>query len=176
MKNLIQFAARYFQRKPGKHGLWGRLRIDAGNSSVELALVMSIFGIPFLVGTAECAFLAYDSIEVSNAANAGAMYGMLRSTNASESSQIIAAAQAEAPDLAGILTAAPTAYYACSLALGGTQYATQSAATTACSGTSNHPLQFIQVVTTAQITPPIKFPGFPAIITLNGSSVMEIEE
>jgi hypothetical protein len=137
---------------------------------------MSIFGIPFMVGTTEAAFLVYDSIEVSNAANAGAMYGMLSSTNASDGSQIIAAAQAEAPDLGTSMTATPTAYYACSSAPGGTQYTTQSAATSACSGSSNHPLQFIQVVTIATITPPIKFPGFPPTVTIAGSSVMEVQE
>jgi Flp pilus assembly protein TadG len=153
-----------------------RLRNDSGNSIVELALVLSLFGVPMLVGTAETAIVVYDSIEVSNAANAAASYGMLSSTNASDMPQIRAVAQAEASDLGNNLTATPTAYYACSSALDGTQYSSQSDAVNACTGAGNHPLEFIKVTTSASITPPIGFPGLPKSLTLSGSSVMEVEE
>jgi hypothetical protein len=90
------------------------------------------------------------------------------------------AAQAEAPDFGTKLTVTPTTYYACSLAVGGTQYPiatyTLAQATAACTGTSNHPLLFIQVLTSATATPPVHCPGLPATFTLGGKSVLEVEQ
>ena len=154
-----------------------RLSNSSGNASVELALAFSFIITPLMLGTTEVAFLVYDSIEVSNAATAGAMYGMISSTLASNTSGIQAAAQAEASDFGTSLTASPTVYYACSAALGGTQYSTQAAAAAACpANASNHYLQFIQVNSTASVTPPVRIPGLPTTWTLRGQSVMEVQE
>ncbi len=147
-----------------------------GNSMVELALLVSLFGAPMLVGTSEVAFLTYDSIEVTNAAHAGAMYGMISSTFAADSSGVTAAAQAEAPDIGSTVNVTPTIYYACSAAVDGTQYSTQTAANTACTGTGNHSLEFIQVVTSATITSPFQFSGLPKTVTFGGTSIMEVQE
>jgi hypothetical protein len=149
---------------------------NEGSSLVELALLMSFFGAPMLLGTSEVAFLIYDSIEVTNAAHAGAMYGMMSSTFAADSSGVRAAAQAEAPDIGSTVTVTPTIYYACSAAVDGTQYSTQTAANTACTGVSNHSLQFIKVVTSATITSPFQFAGLPNNVTFGGTSVMEVQE
>jgi len=143
---------------------------------LEMALMLAIFGIPLLLGTVEAATWVYASIEVSNAAHAGAMYAMTSSTFANDTSGITTAAQQEASDFGANLTVTPTAYYACSAALGGTQYTTQAAATTACTGAGDHPLEFVQVVASAPVTPPIRIPGLPKTFTLNGTSVMEVEE
>lgn len=147
-----------------------------GNSMVELALLVSLFGAPMLVGTSEVAFLTYDSIEVTNAAHAGAMYGMISSTFAADSSGVTAAAQAEAPDIGSTVNVTPTIYYACSAAVDGTQYSTQIGANTACTGTGNHSLEFIQVVTSATITSPFQFSGLPKTVTFGGTSIMEVQE
>jgi Flp pilus assembly protein TadG len=155
---------------------WKGLRGDAGSSLVEMSLMLAIFGTPMLLGTVETATWVYGSIEVSNAAHTGAMYGMTSSTLANDSDGIIAAAQSDASDFGTNLTVTPTVYYACSAAIGGTQYSTQTAATTACTGAGNHPLEFVQVVATAPVTPPIHIPGLPKTFTLNGTSVMEVEE
>jgi hypothetical protein len=122
------------------------------------------------------ATLIYGSIEVSNAAHAGAMYGMQNATLAGESSGITAAAQTEASDFGANLTVTPTTYYACSAALGGTQYSTQSAATAACTGSGNHSLEFVQVAVSAPVTSPFNCPPLPASFTLRSISVMEVEE
>jgi Flp pilus assembly protein TadG len=156
--------------------LWRRLRAESGSATIELALVTGIFGIPLLLGTFETGMVIYNSIEVSNAAHAGAAYGMMSSTNASDTTHIVSAAQNEAPDFATNLTATPTAYYACSLSIDGTQYTTQSAATAACTGVGNHALEFIQVMTSATVPLPIRFVGLPASITLRGNSIMEVQE
>jgi Flp pilus assembly protein TadG len=167
-------------RKPSRILLQLRkLRNDRGNSVIEVALIMSLFGAPLILGSSQAAILIYDSIEVSNAAHAAAMYGMQGLSYASDNTQMIAVAQAEASDLGTSLTVTPTTYYACSTAVGGTQYTgtnAQSNATSACSGGNNHPLQFVQVITQEAVTAGIRFPGLPASVTLTGSSVMEIEE
>jgi Flp pilus assembly protein TadG len=159
---------------------WGKrirlLREDRGDALVEMALCISLMGMPLLVGTVELGSLFYTSIEVSNAAHTGAMYGMISSTFAANSSGIITAAQSEASDLGDNLTVVPTVYYACSGSIGGTQYSTQSAAGAACTSSSNHSLEFIQVTTSASIKPPIRCPGLPSTFTMVGSSVMEVEE
>lgn len=153
------------------------LRDSSGNASIELALAFSCLITPLMLGATEVAFLVYDSIEVSNAATAGAMYGMISSTLASNTSGIESAAQSEASDFGTNLTVTPTVYYACSAALSGTQYTTQSAAAAACpANASNHYLEFVQVNSSATVTPPVRIPGLPANWTLRGQSVMEVQE
>jgi hypothetical protein len=146
---------------------------------VELALVSSILGVPLLIGTSQMGFVVYDSIEVATAAHAGALYGMQSLTYAANTSGIVTAAQTEAADFGTSLSVTPTAYYACSNAIAGTQYTgsnAQSNANAACTGGTNHALEFIQVNTSATYTPPIHCPGLPRTFTLNGQSVMEVEQ
>jgi hypothetical protein len=99
---------------------------------------------------------------------------MTSATHASNSANIQAAAQAEAPDFGANLTVTPTLYWVCALSQSGTQYATQSAATTACSG--DHVLEYIQVKTAATYTPALHLPGFSSTIPLSSTSAMEVEE
>lgn len=167
-------------------GAWSRgltrcrdLRGDSGNALIELALIFSFLGMPMLLGTAEMGFLVYDSIEISNSAYAGSLYGMQSLTYASNTSGMKSAAQAEAPDFSTALTVTPTTYYACSIALGGTQYTgsnAQSNAKAGCTGAYNHPLEFVEVNVSASVTPPIHCPGLPKTFTLSELSVMEVEQ
>jgi len=155
------------------------IRREDGNSLVELALILSLFAAPLLFATTQAAILIYDSIEISNAAHVATMYGMQGLSYASDNTQMIAAAQAEASDFGTSLTVIPTTYYACSAAIAGTHYSGANAqinATSACTGASNHPLQFVQVTTRKSITPLTHFAGLPASVTLTGFSVMEVEE
>jgi Flp pilus assembly protein TadG len=151
------------------------LREEHGNALVETAMCLSFLGLPMLVGTVEMGGMTYESVEISNAAHAGAAYGMISSTFAGDTSNIIAAAQAEASDFGTGLSVTPVVYYACSNSIGGTQYTSQSAASTGCSG-SGHSLEFIQVTTSGTVTPAIHCPGLPASYTLKGVSVMEVQE
>jgi Flp pilus assembly protein TadG len=158
---------------------WKRLRFlreEQGNALVEMALCMSLLGMPLLVGTVELGSMIYTSIEVSNAAHAAAMYGMISSTFAASSSGMTTAAQNEASDLGTNLSVTPAVFYACSQAVNGTEYTTQSAANSACTGGTNHTLEFVQVNTSTTVTPPIRCPGLPASYTLTGLSVMEVQE
>ncbi len=53
----------------------------------------------------------------------------------------------------------------------------QAAANTVCpANAGNHYLQFIQVTSTANITPPIRIIGLPSLWALQGKSVMEVQE
>jgi len=152
------------------------LRDESGNALIELAFVTAFIGVPMLLGTMQTGFLIYDSIEISNAAYGGALYGMQSVTFAAESSNIISTARAEAADFGAALTVTPTAYYACSLTITGTQYSTQSAANSACTGGTNHALEFIKVTTSAPVTSIVHCPGLASTYTLTGSSVMEVEQ
>ena len=155
---------------------------ESGDALVELALACSFLGIPLLLGTAEMGYAVYYSVEITDAASAGALYGMQSATYADAANipAVQSAAQAEAPDFGTNLTVTPTTYYACSLAAGGTQYPiaqyTLAQATAACTGTNNHPVEFIQVVTSATATPPVHCPGLPKTFTLGGTSVQVVEQ
>ena len=154
-----------------------RLRKDSGNAALEFAFAFGLLGTPLILGTSEAAFLVYDSIELSNCAHAGAMYGMMSSTFASDTSGIQTAAQQEAADFGSKVTVTPTTYYACSSAINGTQYSTQSAAAAVCpANTSNHYLEFVNVVSSISVKPPVQMPGLPRTLTISGSSTMEVQE
>jgi Flp pilus assembly protein TadG len=156
-----------------------RLGGDNGGALVEMAMVVAFLGAPLVLGTAEIGSLVNDSIEISGAANAGALYGMRSSTLAADTAGMTAAAQSEASDFGAKLTVTPMAYYACSLAVDGTQYTGTNAltnATTNCTGGSNHPLEFIQVSTSAVVTPAVQCPGLPKTLKVAGFAVMEVEQ
>ena len=161
----------------GLRRLLQRARTDqSGSALVELALSLSLIGIPLFLGTIYTGVLLFFSIEVSNAAHAGALYGMQSSTYASDPAGITTAAQTEAPDLGTNLSVAATSFYACSVAIDGTQYTTQLAATAACTGGANHPLQFVQVTASYTATPFARIPGMQRSVNLSSVSVMEVEE
>jgi hypothetical protein len=104
------------------------------------------------------------------------MYGMVSKNSALLTSQITAAAQAEASDFGANLTATPTIYYACSAAQGGTQYTVLATANNNCTGASGHTLEFIQVAASVPVALPFSCCGIPNSITLRNTSVMEVEE
>lgn len=172
---------------PGKHRAAGAallrccrgLGSESGNALVELALILAFFAAPLLLGTAEVGLLVYDSLEVANAAAAGARYAMQSTTYAADLSGITTAAQEEATDFGAALTVTPSVFYVCSSAITGTRYTgsdAESAANSACTSGSNHALQFVELTTSASVSPLIHFVGLPAIFSLKGDSIMEIEQ
>jgi Flp pilus assembly protein TadG len=149
---------------------------ESGGSLVEIALCIPLLGTPLLIGTVETGMALYDSIEVSNAAHAGTAYGMMSSTFAADSSGMTAAAKGEAADMGSLLSVTPTTYFACSQSIAGTQYTSQAAANSACTGSLNHSLEFVQVTTSASVPIPFRVPGLPINFNLAATSVMEVEE
>jgi len=152
-------------------------RAESGSAMIEIALIFSFLGLPMILGTAEIATVIYDSIEIDNASHAGAAYGGQSITYASSSSGITAAAQAEAVDFGTNLTVTPTTYYVCANAPTGTQYTGSSAqtnATAACTGGTNHAVEFLQVVTSASVKPAFHLPGLATTFPIASTSVMEV--
>src|ERR1700677_876828 len=135
MKTVRQLSIGFLkQRVPTQWARCRFLREEQGNALIEMALCISLLGMPMMVGTVELGNMIYTSIEVSNAAHAAAMYGMISSTFAASSSGMTTAAQNEASDLGTNLSVTPAVFYACSQAVNGTEYTTQSAANSACTG------------------------------------------
>jgi len=166
-----------------KRSVWSAPRLlrrlaaqESGSALIELALALSFLGLPLLLGTIYTGVLAFDNIEIANAAHAGALYGMQSSTYASDSAGITTAAQTEAPDFGTAMTVTPVIFYACSSAIDGTQYSTQAAATLACTGGTNHALEFIQVTASYAATPFARIAGMQQTVTVSSVSVMEVEE
>ena len=148
---------------------------ERGSSLVETALVISVFGVPLLLGSFDIATLLYGSIEIANAAHAGAMYGMQSASYATQTAQMTTAAQSEASDFGANLTVTPAMYFACSAAQGGTQYTTLAAANTNCTGSAGHTLAYVKVVASAPVSLPFHCCGLPVTVTVSRSSVMEVE-
>jgi Flp pilus assembly protein TadG len=177
MNRFRRFVLQRFDWRGAGHRVGSpALRDESGSALVELALMLSLLGVPLLLGTVYWASLLSDSIALANAAHAGALYGMRSSTFAEENPQITTAVTTEAVGIGSNITVTPTIFYACSTAIDGTQYATQAAANSACTGGTNHSLEFIQVFVTANVRPFTSFPGLPSPATLTSTSVMEVEE
>jgi Flp pilus assembly protein TadG len=149
---------------------------ERGAAALELALVMCIFCPIVLFGTADLASISYDSIEVASAAHAGALYGMQSINDASNTTTIQARAQAEAADFGSNLTVTPTIFYACSNAINGTQYSLQATATSNCTGSGNHVLEFLQVTTAVTVSAPFHLPSIATSYNLHGSAIVEVQE
>jgi Flp pilus assembly protein TadG len=139
---------------------------DTGQAFVELALALPIF-ILLLVGVAEFGMLAYAGIEISNAARAGVAYGAQTATTAADIAGMESAATNDGSNVAG-LSAKATQFWSCSNAPS-TQFSTPP---TTCS--AGHVLDYVQVNTTATMSPPFHYPGLPATYTLKGHAVMRV--
>jgi Flp pilus assembly protein TadG len=148
-----------------------RMRDDVGQALIELALALPIY-ILLLLGSAEFALLAYASIEVSNAARAGVAYGAQSAATAADIAGMETAATNDGSNVAG-LSAVAGQFCSCSNAAA-TQVSCATASTT-CASASARVLNYVQVNTTAAVSPPIRLPGLPITFTLHGQAIMRVE-
>ncbi len=154
---------------------WSRLCDNAGGALVEMALMIGLFAPVMLLGTSELAGLVYASIEVSNAAHAGAAYAAQSYISSSDTaiptqSQVAAAVQNDAPEITPMLT--PTTTLTASVATGcNGSAATAGNTIPACTGNT---LPYVQVTSQAQITPLVYFPGLPKSLTLTSQATMNL--
>jgi Flp pilus assembly protein TadG len=150
------------------------LSAESGNALVETALVLGIFGVPLFYGTSDLAVWTSSTIEIDNAAHAGALFGMQDSSAsyAGNSAGIQAAAQSEAGSFGTSLTTTSTKLYACASSQD-TQYPTLDS-TPSCSGTGDYKVEFIQVVASAPLTLPFHCCGMPQPLTLTSTSEMQV--
>ncbi|MDR3776763.1 MAG: TadE/TadG family type IV pilus assembly protein [Terracidiphilus sp.] len=146
-----------------------RMLEERGQSLVELALIMPIFTV-LLVGAADFARLAYAGIEVSNAARAGVQYGAQNRITALDISGMTHAATSDGPDVASM---SATASNSCVCTSGAT--VTCANAATACVAPART-LQYVQVNTTAVVSPLFHYPGLPATFNLKGQATMRVEQ
>jgi len=158
----------YFPARNRIRSVSAKLRSDRGGAIVELAAVISVMA-TVLFGAAEMARLAYASIEVSDAARAGASYAHQSVAAANSAATIRTVAAASANDISSGLTTTPTIFYSCS-----STPSTQNSTTPAC-GTGDTVLMYIQVNTTATVTMPIHLPGLTSY-TLTGQSIMRVQQ
>jgi hypothetical protein len=150
------------------------LSVESGDALVETALVLGLFGVPLFYGTSDLSVWVYSTIEVGNAAHAGAIFGMQDSSAsyAGNSAGIQTAAQNEAGSFGTNLTTTATKLYACASSQGTTY--TSLASTPSCSTTGDYQVEFIKVVATAPLTLPFHCCGMSNPLTLTSTSEMQV--
>jgi Flp pilus assembly protein TadG len=137
------------------------VRSERGSSLVELALMLPVLGL-LLFGAIDFGRGYYLSIEVTNAARAGAQFGLSNASTA----RMQSAATSDAPDVAGITA---TATYGCECP-DGTGQIPNCSSSPGCANAVN----YVQVTTNATYTPLIPWPGVPSSIPLQGQATMRI--
>lgn len=143
-----------------------RFRADQGQSLVELALTLPLLLI-ILVGVAEFGHFAYASIEVSSAAQAAVQYGAQNHATASDNAGMQLAATQDGPNLTGLRA---TAQHFC-------QCSDASASTCSAGDCSNsRMIEFVQVNTTATVSPIFNYPGISKTMTLQGRAIRRVEQ
>ena len=141
------------------------LRSPRGSALLEAALVTPMLA-TLLLGAADLAQVARVSVEVSNAAKAGAQYGTESGYTAQDSTGIATAAQNEAPDL----TLTTTSSYSCVCSDG----SSSTCQNTDCP--TSHIEETVTVNTQATITPAVQIPALPSTWTISGQAVQRCLE
>jgi Flp pilus assembly protein TadG len=137
---------------------------DSGSALIELAIGLTVC-VTLIIGAAEFGRLAYASIEISNAAHAGAAYGAQTHTSASDTSGMQAVAALDGPNVTAL---SATASHFCSCSNG----STSTCAATDCA--SSRIIEYVQVNTTGTVDPYFHVPGLPKTYTLTGKAVMRV--
>ena len=140
---------------------------ESGQALVEAAIAAPIFFL-LLMGSAELARVAYSSIEIQNAAEAGALYAIETQGSMKDTTGITAAAKADAANLSGVTVSTTKSYY-CSD--GSTPDSSISPPTcdTGVTETSIH------VTTSVSFDPLVHIPGLASKFTLNGFAAARCE-
>jgi Flp pilus assembly protein TadG len=141
-------------------------RSERGSSLVELALMLPVLGL-LLFGAIDFARGYYLSIEVTNAAHAGAQFGVQNASVAGMQN----AATSDAADVAGsdVPGMTASAIYGCECP-DGTDQVPNCSSSPGCANAVN----YVQVTTNATYTPLIPWPGVPSSIPLQGQATMRI--
>src|SRR6266702_286836 len=161
MKNAIQAVSKRFRTTSARRRA---MRDDSGQALVELSVGLTLC-VVLIVGAAEFGRLAYASIEVSNAAHAGAAYGAQTHTSAKDDAGMQLAATNDGPNVTA-LTATSSHFCSCADGSSSTCLPTDCAA--------SHILVFVEVDTTGVVDPYVHGPGLPRTYTLTGKAVMRV--
>ena len=135
---------------------------------VELAIALPIL-LLLTLGVIEFGRAAYFSIEVSEAARAGAQYGSQSLADAANSDNITQAAQNSVPDI-GMMS---VTVHPQSCVCPGTNAVTGGD----CTGLlgCSYPLVYLTVTTSYTLDTLFQYPGLPASFSLNGSSTLPVQ-
>lgn len=166
-----------------------RMKSNHGSALVELALTVPLL-VFIVVGAIELGRIAYFSIELTNAARAGAAYGSRNSAIAFSSNYtpvIEQAAQNDAPDITLTWPTAPTQACTCETIYANGNASTYSPTTpgscssvvssgcpTDTSTSTQQIIEYIQVAPQATVNTIFKYPGIPTSFTLSGWAQMEV--
>jgi Flp pilus assembly protein TadG len=131
--------------------------LEQGTSVVETAMLMPLL-LLLLIGAVDYGRGFYAAIEVSSAAEAGALYGTL---NYTDTAGMIAMAKLDAKDISG-LTA--TAIYGCECSDGSASSA-NCAMALSCGA---NVVAYVDVATSATYVPILRYPGLPTSFALKG--------
>jgi Flp pilus assembly protein TadG len=156
--------------------IWQRFALsESGAALVETALVLSLLGPPLLLGTVEIGGALNASIEMSNAAYAGAAYAAQYYIQHSSSAlptttQVTSAAQNEAPELLNAL--APSTSLTVNMYTGcGTGSPTAGNSVPSC---STGVIPYVKVTTQASVSPLIRAPGLTNLLTISGAATVNL--
>jgi Flp pilus assembly protein TadG len=149
---------------------FGILQSESGTSLIEMALLLPILFL-LLMGTVDFGRAYYLEIEVSRAANTGALYG---SQNPTDLTGMQSAATLDAADVSGLTSTA--AYgYECSDGTQRSATCSSSSCTTtpvAPTGCGSNAVYYIQVNTSVSYSALFPYPGIPTPIVLRGQATM----
>jgi Flp pilus assembly protein TadG len=150
---------------------------ETGNALVELAVCLPLLVLT-LIGTADFARVFYTSIELTNAARAGAQYGASSPGHSSNLGVMKSTAEA-AVNIAGVL-ATPGRLCQCADDAGAFSATTPandctSAVATVCTG-GTHRVMTVTVTTTKTFTTLVNFVGIPASLALVRSATLRVTE
>jgi Flp pilus assembly protein TadG len=142
---------------------------------IELALCLPVFAL-LILGTAEIANIAWASIQLNNAAHAGAQFGSHGRGFAERTGDIETAAQNEAPRLTITFPSDPSQACTC---VDPSTGAAATSGTTGCQTLIECPSPYviidtITVTTQAVVRPLIHYPGLPASYTLHAKATMGV--
>jgi Flp pilus assembly protein TadG len=139
------------------------LRSAEGSSLLELAVIMPLL-LFLLAAAVEFGWMIYVAIELSNAAQAGAIYGTLNPTDVSG---ISGAAQNGSSNLSGLSTSVT---YGCECSDGSSPVPSCSSPPSC----TNNYVNFVDVTATAPYSPFIWFQGLPASGSLSSEARLRI--
>jgi Flp pilus assembly protein TadG len=143
------------------------LRGERGTDLVEFGLVLPFLCI-VLVGAVDLGVGYYKSIEVSNAAYVGALFGTQNSTD------ITGMQNAAVQDAANVGGMTATAVYGCVCSQSTSSTTGVASCTTppTCSGSGNMVVNYVQVTTSATYKPLFPWPGLPSSFALQGTATL----
>lgn len=168
LKARGKFVRKTLDRAPLLRGI---LRSQSGQSLVELALLSPIL-LLLVIGTVDMGRYAYISIQVGNAARAGAAYGAQGPVKAgpNNSAGISNAALNDGENIPGL---AVSSTYFCQCDNGG---ATTSIACSSSCSTGAHEVTSVQVTASGTFSSLLPYPGIPAHLTVSSTATMRMAE